>query len=49
MSRLPAPWREKFNSFSVDSKNYLCMDGRLSNPDKFTRFGYELNSLRTPW
>ena len=29
ISRLPAPWREKFNSFSIDSRNYLYMDERL--------------------
>ena len=29
ISRLPAPWREKFNSFSVDTRNYLYMDERL--------------------
>ena len=32
ISRLPAPWREKFNSFSVDSRNYLYMDERLVIP-----------------
>ena len=31
-SRLPAPWRKNFNSFSVDSRNYLYMDERLSIP-----------------
>ena len=30
--RLPAPWREKFNSFSVDSGNYLYVDERLVIP-----------------
>ena len=32
ISRLPAPWREKFCSFSVDSRNYLYMDERLVIP-----------------
>ena len=32
ISRLPAPWREKFSSFSVDSRNYLYMDERLVIP-----------------
>ena len=32
ISRLPAPWREKFNSFSLDSKGLLYMDGRLVIP-----------------
>ena len=32
ISRLPAPWREKFNSFSIDSRNYLYMDERLVIP-----------------
>ena len=32
ISRLPAPWREKFNSFSVDSRNYPYMDERLVIP-----------------
>ena len=32
ISRLPAPWREKFDSFSVDSRNYLYMDKRLVIP-----------------
>ena len=32
ISRLTAPWREKFNSFSVDSRNYLYMDERLVIP-----------------
>ena len=31
-SRLPPPWREKFNSFSLDSKNLLYMDQRLVIP-----------------
>ena len=31
-SRLPAPWREKINAFSVDHRNYLYMDQRLVNP-----------------
>ena len=29
VSRLPSPWREKFQSFSVDEKNLLYMDNRL--------------------
>ena len=32
ISRLPAPWREKFNSKSVDSREYLYMDERLVIP-----------------
>ena len=32
ISRLPPPWREKFNSFSLDSKNLLYMDQRLVIP-----------------
>ena len=32
ISRLPAPWREKFISFSVDSRKYLYMDERLVIP-----------------
>ena len=32
ISRLPAPWREKFNAFSVDHRNYLYMDQRLVIP-----------------
>ena len=32
ISRLPAPWREKFNSFRVDSRNYFYMDERLVVP-----------------
>ena len=31
-SRLPAPWREKFNAFSVYHRNYLYMDQRLVIP-----------------
>ena len=31
-SRLPAPWREKFNALSVDHRNYLYMDQRLVIP-----------------
>ena len=30
--RLPAPWRKKFNSFSLDSRNYFYMDERLVFP-----------------
>ena len=32
ISRLPPPWREKFNSFSLDSQNLLYMDQRLVIP-----------------
>ena len=32
ISRLPAPWREKFKAFSVDHRNYLYMDQRLVIP-----------------
>ena len=32
ISRLPAPWREKFNAFSVDHRNYLYVDQRLVIP-----------------
>ena len=32
ISRLPAPWREKFNAFSVDHRTYLYMDQRLVVP-----------------
>ena len=29
VSRLPSPWREKFQSFSVDERDCLYMDNRL--------------------
>ena len=32
ISQLPAPWREKFNAFSVDHRNYLYMDQQLVIP-----------------
>ena len=32
INRLPAPWREKFRSFSIDANNYLYMDERLVIP-----------------
>ena len=32
VSRLPSPWREKFQSFSVDEKYLLYMDNRLVIP-----------------
>ena len=32
ISRLPSPWREKFNSLSVDQRNFLHMDNRLVIP-----------------
>ena len=32
ISRLPPPWRKKFNSFSLDSKNLLYMDQLLVIP-----------------
>ena len=32
VSRLPPPWREKFQSFSIDERNFLYMDNRLVIP-----------------
>ena len=32
VSRLPSPWREKFQSFSIDDKNLFYMDNRLVIP-----------------
>ena len=32
ISRLPAPWRAKFNSFSTDERDLLYMDERLVFP-----------------
>ena len=32
VSRLPSPWREKFQSFSTDDRNFLYMDNRLVIP-----------------
>ena len=32
ISRLPAPWREKFNSLSIDERGFLYMDERLVIP-----------------
>ena len=32
VSRLPSPWREKFQTFSIDDKNLLYMDNRLVIP-----------------
>ena len=32
VSRLPSPWREKFQSFSIDDNNFLYMDNRLVIP-----------------
>ena len=32
ISRLPAPWREKFNSFRIDDRDFLHMDERLVIP-----------------
>ena len=32
ISRLPSPWREKFNSLSVDERNFLFLDNRLVIP-----------------
>ena len=32
ISRLPAPWREKFKSVSIDDKRFLYMDERLVIP-----------------
>ena len=29
ISRQPSPWREKFQSFSIDDKEFLYMDNRL--------------------
>ena len=41
ISRLPPPWREKFNSFSVNKKGLLFMDQRLVLPENMRE-----NSLR---
>ena len=27
--RLPSPWREKFQTFSLDERGFLCTDNRL--------------------
>ena len=35
ISRLPSPWRETFQSFSIDSKEFLYMDNRLVIPQSF--------------
>ena len=32
ISRLPSPWREKFQSFSIDKREFLYMDNRLVIP-----------------
>ena len=32
ISRLPSPWREKFQSFSINDKDFLFMDNRLVIP-----------------
>ena len=32
VSRLPSPWREKFQLFSVDERDFLFMDNRLVIP-----------------
>ena len=32
ISRLPPPWREKFNAFSIDNQGLLYMDHRLVIP-----------------
>ena len=32
ISRLPSPWREKFQSVSIDSREFLYMDNRLIIP-----------------
>jgi len=32
IARLPAPWREKFNSLSLDKNNLLYLDERLIIP-----------------
>ena len=32
ISRLPSPWREKFQSFSVNENDFLYMDNRLVIP-----------------
>ena len=37
ISRLPAPWREKFHSFRVDDKNLLYMNNRLVIPAEMRR------------
>ena len=33
VSRLPSPWRENFQSFSVDEREFLYMDNRLVIPN----------------
>ena len=32
VSRLPSPWRKKFQSFLTDNDDFLYMDNRLVNP-----------------
>ena len=32
IAHLPSPWRERFNSFAVDSNDLLYMDNRLVIP-----------------
>ena len=49
ISRLPAPGREKFNSFSIDSRNYLYMDERLVIPTNLRASNHELNPLLASW
>ena len=34
IARLPPPWRENFNSFSVDDRDLLYFDERLVIPKK---------------
>ena len=47
VSRLPA-WREKFNSFSIDSPNYLYMEERLATPAYLRASIISQNIIDTP-
>ena len=46
ISRLPAPWREKFRCFSLDSNEFLYMDERLVIPKLLVQI-FTKSSLRT--
>ena len=37
VSRLPSPWRERFNTFSVDQNNFLYRDERLVIPQSLRK------------
>lgn len=37
ISRLPNPWRERFNAFSVDDQNFLYRDERLVIPSNLRK------------